>query len=88
MTELIEYMKMCAMNTSGSEQDKCMKILRILEKRRCMKNAVLKTITIISAIVFVLSVIALDSESYVPFYTALVSGLWLLLFAIANQKYV
>ena len=34
MTELIEYMKMCAMNTSGMEQDKCLKILRLLEANK------------------------------------------------------
>ena len=33
MTDLIEYMKLCVMNTHGEEQDKCLKILAILEEK-------------------------------------------------------
>ena len=38
MTDLIEYMKLCVMNTHGEEQDKCLKILAILEEK--LKNLI------------------------------------------------
>lgn len=37
MTDLIEYMRLCVMNTHGQEQDKCLKILAILEEKENVK---------------------------------------------------
>lgn len=51
-----------------------------------VKNVILKVVTAIALIVFMLSVIALDSDSYIPFFTGMGSGLWLLGFAIANKN--
>ena len=85
MTDLIEYMRMEVMNTSGKEQEKCIRILKILEKKRNRKNVILKAITTVSAIVFLASVMFIDSESCIPYYTASISLLWLILFVIANK---
>lgn len=85
MTELIEYMRLCVMNTSEKEKDKCTRILKILEKKRNRKNVILKAITTVSAIVFLVSVMSIDSESYIPYYTASISLLWIILFVIANK---
>ena len=38
ITELIEYMKICVMNTRGKEQLKCLRILEILEKKEKSEN--------------------------------------------------
>ena len=86
MTDLIEYMRMAVINTSGKEQEKCMRILRILERKKSAKNTVLKSITTIAVSVFLLSIMAMDSESNLPFYAGMISGLWLILFVIANKN--
>lgn len=85
MTELIEYMKKSVMNTDGDEQDKCMRILKILERKAQIKNFILSIITIISANVFLWSVITRNAGN-IQTYTALISGSWLVLFAIANRN--
>ena len=85
MTELIEYMRMSVMNTDGEEQDKCMRILKILERKAKIKNFILSIVTIISANVFLWSVIT-RSAGNIQIYTALISGAWLVLFAIANRN--
>ena len=38
ITELIEYMKLCVMNTRGKEQLKCLRILEILEEKEKSEN--------------------------------------------------
>ena len=38
ITELIEYMKICVMNTRGKEQLKCLRILEILEEKEKSEN--------------------------------------------------
>lgn len=38
ITELIEYMKICVMNTRGKEQLKCLRILEILEEKEKDEN--------------------------------------------------
>lgn len=51
-----------------------------------MKNFILKTITIIMAIMFFFCVCCLDSRNALPFYIgAGVSSIWLLLFLYANR---
>ena len=49
-----------------------------------IKNIVLITINYIAFGIFVLSACALDSQSNIPFYTCIVSGLYLILSAYAN----
>ena len=60
--------------------------LRILERKKSAKNTVLKSITTIAVSVFLLSIMAMDSESNLPFYAGMISGLWLILFIIANKN--
>ena len=50
-----------------------------------MKNTILRITTGIAAIVLILSMCALDSESKFPFYSGLVSAGYLLLILVANN---
>ena len=52
MTDLIEYMKLCLMNTHGEEQDKCLKILAILEEK---EKVMVKNIIISVLFVYILN---------------------------------
>lgn len=52
---------------------------------RKMRKKVLKTITIIAAIMFTLSVCTLDSDSCIPIITAFICEGWLALMAYANK---
>ena len=45
---------------------------------------ILKTITTIMGIIFMVSICSVDSESYVPFIALLLSGTWLAFMAWAN----
>ena len=59
------------------------------KKLRCkIKNAILKTISIIAVLIAVLSVSALDSPSILPLITLWASMGWLALFTIANTREV
>lgn len=49
-----------------------------------IKNIILKIITYIMTVLFILSLIALDSESIIPFITLVLSGGWLALVGYAN----
>lgn len=51
-----------------------------------MKNAILKTITAINAVVFIAAMCFADSDSYVPFIVMGICSVWLLPFAIANSE--
>lgn len=51
---------------------------------RKVKNIVIKTITYISGIVFMISVCSVDSESWIPIAPMIVSGLWLTVYAYCN----
>lgn len=54
-------------------------------RKNKIKNIVLKTATWTAAIIFVLSMCALDSPNFVlPVVCLLVSGLWLAVFSWAN----
>lgn len=54
-------------------------------KKHRIKNFILKTISYIMGVVFILGACAVDSEgTYIPFLMMGVSMLWLTLFAIAN----
>jgi hypothetical protein len=51
-----------------------------------MKNRILKSITGIMAVLFVLAASALDSNSYIPYIICAVSEAWFVLFLLANRK--
>ena len=53
-----------------------------------IKNAILKTISIIAVLIAVLSISALDSPSILPLVTLWASMGWLALFTIANTREV
>ena len=51
-----------------------------------MKNKILKTITGIVVVMFILAASALDSNSYIPHIICAVSEAWFILFLLANRK--
>lgn len=51
-----------------------------------MKNKILKTIIAATALIFILSVCLVDSESYIPFAVACISFGVLILFGYANKE--
>ncbi len=56
--------------------------------RRRIKNAILKTITFIAAILYTICALSMESDTNIMLYFVVgsISGTWLLLFTIANQK--
>lgn len=55
---------------------------RIKNKTR---NKILKTITAISVIIFILSICSVDSKTWMPCITAIISLVWISLFTYANK---
>ena len=55
-------------------------------RRRSVKNIVLKTITWIMAIAFILSACAVDSESIIPVIICRVTLTWLVPFTLINHR--
>ena len=53
-----------------------------------IKNKILKTITVIMAVLFILSASALDGDTYIPHIICAISEAWVVLFLIANRKVV
>lgn len=53
-----------------------------------MKNKILKSITLISTLVFIASGSALDCQSWLPYIICGVSLVWLVLFFLANWEVV
>jgi hypothetical protein len=53
-----------------------------------MKNAILKCITAIIFLLFLISGSYLDSQSMLPFYICFVCIIWLSLFAMLNINYI
>lgn len=51
-----------------------------------MKNKILKSITWISAILFIISTTAVDSVSNIPRIICIASLAWILLFMLANRN--
>ena len=51
-----------------------------------MKNKILKTITGIMAVLFILAASSLDSNTYIPHIICAVSEVWFILFLLANRK--
>lgn len=54
--------------------------------RRKLKNIILKTITTAAAIIYMLAVFSVESHPDEAFMVASVSGIWILLFIIANKE--
>lgn len=50
-----------------------------------MRVKILKVLTIIAFIVFILSACTIDSETWIPYIACGVSSAWLFLIAIANS---
>ena len=90
MRKEIRYMRMAVMNTAGAEQELCISILKALEQKRKLHKiriAILKAITWIAGILFIIGACALDSEDItIPVMVMLASGLWLTLIMFANDK--
>lgn len=55
-------------------------------KRRGLKNKVLKTITGITGVLAFLSIMCLDSESWIPVIVLIICMAWLGLFLYANKE--
>lgn len=53
-----------------------------------MKNKILKTITFMATMGFIIAGCALDSESYLPAIVCAVCLAWLMLFVIANREVI
>ena len=51
-----------------------------------MRIKVLKVITYIAIVVWLLSVCVIDSNSWIPYITCGVSSLWILLIVVANCR--
>ena len=51
-----------------------------------MKNKILKSITGIMAVLFLLSASGLDGNTYISHIICAVSEVWIVLFLIANRK--
>ena len=90
MRKEINYMRMAVMNTAGAEQELCISILKALEQKRKLHKiriAMLKAITWIAGILFIIGACSLDSEDItIPVMVMLASGLWLTLIIFANDK--
>lgn len=52
-----------------------------------MRKIFVKTVTVIMFVVLIFSACAFDSASSLPTWTLLISGGWLVLFAIANINF-
>ena len=52
--------------------------------KRKTKNRILKGITITSVIMAILSIMCLDSDSWIPVIVLGISVAWILLFSVAN----
>lgn len=91
MREEIKYMRMAVMNTSGKEQEKCIRILGMLERRyKAVRvlNAILKGITYIAGALFFLGATTLDSDSYIPYIVTVISTLWIAGYMLFKKIYV
>ena len=53
--------------------------------KKKIKNAILYTITFTALVLWILSVLALDSETLIPMFTLAISGGWLFAFMWAND---
>ena len=51
-----------------------------------MKNKILKTINFIVAIIFLLSICLLDSDTWIPCIVCFVCEIWFAIFVFANKE--
>lgn len=90
MRKEIRYMRMAVMNTAGAEQELCISILKKLERARKLNKiriAILKAITWIAGILFIIGACSLDSADItIPVILTVASGSWLTLIIFANEK--
>jgi len=59
-----------------------------MRKKKSLRVRTLKTITIIAAVLFILAVCCMDSDSYIPVIVGFVCEAWLALMAYANRDKV
>ena len=89
MRKEIRYMRMAVRNTAGEEQQVCISILKKLERAKKLHKiriAILKAITWIAGILFIISVCALDSADItIPVILTVGGGSWLALIGLANS---
>ena len=89
MRKEINYMRMAVMNTAGAEQEMCISILKKLEslrKVRKIRIALLKAITWIAGVLFLIGACSLDSADItIPVILIVASGSWLALMSYANR---
>ena len=89
MRKEIRYMRMAVRNTAGEEQQVCISILKKLERARKLNKiriAILKAITWIAGILFIIGACSLDSTDItIPVILTVASGSWLALIGLANS---
>jgi hypothetical protein len=89
MKKEINYMKMAVRDTAGEEQQVCISILKALEQNRKLHKiriAILKAITWIAGILFIIGACSLDSADItIPVILTVASGSWLALIGLANS---
>ena len=89
MRKEIRYMRMAVMNTAGAEQELCISILKALEQKRKLHKiriAILKAITWIAGILFIIGACSLDSADItIPVILTVCGGSWLALIGLANS---
>ena len=89
MRKEIRYMRMAVRNTAGEEQQVCISILKKLERARKLHKiriAILKAITWIAGILFIIGACSLDSADItIPVILTVASGSWLALIGLANS---
>ena len=54
-------------------------------RRERARATILKAITALAGIIFMLSAFAVDSDSWIPFIICMASGAWLGFMALANR---
>ena len=52
-----------------------------------MKNSILRTLLLLSAVTFVICALLLDSESYIPLMGCIISGTYMVLFFYVNDRH-
>ena len=55
-----------------------------MRKSKKVKNFILKTVTWFMGTVWILSALSIDSPTWTPTITLIISGAWLALFGLAN----
>ena len=53
-----------------------------------MKNKILKSITYVMAIIFIVSVCLIDSHTWIPYIVCCVCLAWFILFMFVNREYL